>query len=244
MVQALIERLQDLEQIYREFDVVSDDLSCQLGVPLCIPNCGKCCEVVLAHRIEAVFAVHVSIREGILDEVASRAQNWLLEHHSQAPTYDGPPLDSVDTKISEEFRALAELKCPFLLADRTCLIYHGRPMVCRAYGVTRIAGPTLDFCPRPLGKGETELHKAWANTPELKDNINKFIASLNGTDWKMVGRLPTAIFDLVHPERFKEYATDNRIASAKLIGLPRLYPGLLWQEQIRGMMEHAKGIDK
>lgn len=228
----MIETLLSLERIYKAYDAVSDELSRQLEVPLCIPNCGKCCGVVFAHRIEAIFAVSSSLGQGAIDSLIDHSEGWLLEKHSQAPTYEGAILGEVSQKLKQEFLSLCKLPCPFLLPDKTCLIYRGRPLVCRAYGVTHMTSPTPDFCPRPLGKGETITNRAWVDTPELKTMIKEFIEGLPDPDWRVVGLLPAAIFKQVSPEKYRAYIEDNKIATAKLIGLPSQYLGLLWQEQM------------
>lgn len=228
----MIEQLMGLESIYQAFELASSELAKQLAVPLCVPGCGKCCETVLAHRIEAIFAISASIGEGKLEKLTEFTEGWLLEKHSCAPSYEGPKFGELKPAILGEFFALSQIPCPFLLSDKTCLIYRGRPLVCRAYGVTHIAGPTLDHCQRPLGKGESKIVRAWLPLPELKKLINDYFQTLPDEDWKVTGYLPVAIFKLLKPEKYRAYIADNRIASAKLIGLPHQYPGVLWQEDL------------
>ncbi len=229
---APVKELQNLEQIYRTFDVLSYAFSDQLGVPLCVPNCGRCCEVVATHCIEAVFVIRTSFREETLDELVDRSERWLLKRHKQAPTYSGLQFDTPEPHVMEQFWALRRSPCPFLLTNKTCLIYNCRPLICRAYGVTHITGPSIDFCPRPLGKGESETYRAWADDTELKKSVEAFLHNLTDPRLKVVALLPTLIFEQVCPEKYKAYMAENKIANAKLVCLPQQYPGLLWQEQM------------
>ena len=230
----MIESLVGLERIHNAFDAVADELKGRLGVPLCIPGCGKCCETVLAHRIEAIFAISSSIGEGKIERVLDLTESWLLDRHKEAPTYEGPQFGELKPRIVQEFWALTGVPCPFLTSDKSCYIYRGRPMVCYAYGVTHMPGPTPDYCPRRLGKGEVGGLRAYADVPGLKMMVTEFISTLPDPDWRVVGFLPAIIFKQLKPDKYRAYIEDNKIASAKLVGLPMQFPGMLWQEEMEG----------
>lgn len=228
----MLDALLGLERIYNGFDAAADELTKELGIPLCVEGCGKCCLTPTTYRIEGIFAVSASLGDGKIDIVADCAESWLLDHHKVAPTYEGPQFGSLKPEMKVELRVLSSTPCPFLLSDKTCLIYRGRPMVCRAYSVTHMPGPTLDFCHRLLGKGETETHRAYIDNPQLEKMVRDYFNSLEDPDWKVSGLLPTVIFKQIHPKKYEGYIADNRIASAKLVGLPQEYLGMLWQEQM------------
>lgn len=225
----MIENLLELEQLYRSFEGAARTLEGTLGTPLCQESCGKCCQTVFAHRVEGIFAISTSIGDGTLDQVSDCAESWLLDRHACAPTYEGPHLGPL-SKIGPELYRLSVSPCPFLMEDKGCLIYRGRPMVCRAFGVTYTPGPRKDFCPRRRGSGEAEDVLGWVDTPELEHNVKRYFNSLPA-DLKMVGLIPSIIFKQLHPDKWKAYIADNRIASAKLVGLPDDYPAMLWQHQ-------------
>jgi len=230
----MIESLLGLEKIYRQFDAAGGNLERQLGVSICQPGCGKCCEITVPviWRIEAVYAISKALGVEIYERMVSDAEGWLLDRHKCTPTYEGPKPGYLNDKVKDEFYALIKTHCPFHDIDMSCYIHSGRPMVCRAYGVTHMPGPNPDSCPRPLGIGETESTRAWVDIPNLKTQVLSLMGSLNDPDLRVCGLLPTAIFKLAHPDKYQDYIEDNRIASAKLIGLPNQYIGMITQEQM------------
>ena len=230
----MIEALASLSRIHRDMDAAVVALETQLGVPICIPNCGKCCETVLAHRIEADFAISAVIGEGKFYEMVSRCEGWLLERHKEAQIYEGPPVGVVQAKIAEEWHKLVNLPCLFLEGDKSCPIYGGRPLVCRAFGVTHAPGPTPDFCPRPLGVGESRLRRGYMDSQQLQQEVKTLLAELPDKEWATSGWLPAIIYREACPDKYKALVADNKVASAKLIGVTQDY-GLLWQEQMEAM---------
>lgn len=227
----MIEALASLSQVHKDMDAARIALETQLGVPICIPNCGKCCETVLAHRIEADFAISAVIGEGKFYEVVSRCEGWLLERHKEAQIYEGPPVGVVQVKIAEEWNRLVHMPCLFLEGDKGCLIYSGRPLVCRAFGVTHAPGPTPDFCPRSLGVGEDQRRRGYVDSQQLQQKVKTLLAGLQDKEWATSGWLPTIIYREACPDKYRALVADNKIASAKLIGVTQDY-GLLWQEQM------------
>lgn len=237
----MIESLLGLERIYRQFDAASNELSQQLGVPICKEGCGRCCEITtpIVWRLEAVYAISKALGSGIFERMVSDAEGWLLERHSCAPAYEGPYLGELTPRIKGEFIALGDTPCPFLDADKSCYIHPGRPMACRAYGVTHMPGPLPASCPRPLGRGESESYRAWVDIPNLMVQVLALMGSLDDKDLQVAGYLPTAIFKLGRPDKYRDYINDNKIATAKLIGVPDKYMGLITQEQM--VREQAVG---
>lgn len=227
----MIEALASLSQIHMDIDAARVALETQLGVPICIPNCGKCCETVLAHRIEADFAISAIIGEGKFQEMVSLCEGWLLERHKESQIYEGPPFGMVCPELAIEWDSVRDIGCPFLNSDKRCFIYSGRPLVCRTFGVTQ-AGPTPDWCARPLGIGEGENRRGYIDNQQLKHLVKAFLDGLPDKDWTTMGWLPTVIYREACPDKYRALVADNRIASAKLIGLTEDYT-LLWQEQIQ-----------
>lgn len=230
----MVEALASLSQIYKAIDAESLALERHLGVPICTPSCGKCCETVLAHRIEADFAISAVIGEGKFHEMVSRCEGWLLERHKEAQIYEGPPVGVVQARIAEEWRNLVHMPCLFLESDKSCLIYGGRPLVCRAFGVTHTPGPTPDFCPRPLGVGEDQRRRGYIDNQQLEQLVKALLDELSDKEWAVSGWLPAIIYREACPEKYKALVADNKVASAKLIGITKEY-GLLWQEQMEAM---------
>ena len=237
----MVEVLASLSQLHRVIDAESLALEAQLGVPICIPNCGRCCETVLAHRIEADFAISAVIGEGEFHEMVSRCEGWLLERHKVAQIYEGPPVGIVQAQIAEEWHKLVHIPCIFLESDKSCLIYGGRPLVCRAFGVTHAPGPTADFCPRPLGVGENQRCRGYMDNQKLEQVVKTFLAGLADKEWATSGWLPAIIYREACPDKYKALVADNKVASAKIIGVTQEY-GLLWQDQLEAIWQRQREV--
>jgi Fe-S-cluster containining protein len=218
--------------MYKDLSKAEKQLETELGVSICMQGCGKCCQVAtpFAYRLEALFSVSVASGAGILDKVINLSEGWLLEKHNVTPTYEGFKFGFLEPKVRDEFYALGRSECPFLL-DKGCLIHLGRPLVCRAYGVTHMPGPDVNFCPRPLGKGEDITKRGWVDVENLKSTFLSIVGSCEA-DYRICGLLPSHIFKLTRPKLWKAYIADNKIASAKLVGLQDQYIGLVTQEQM------------
>lgn len=227
----MVEALASLSQIHKAIDLERLELEAQLGVPVCVPNCGKCCETVLAHRVEADFAISVMIGQAKFQEMVALCEGWLLERHKEAQIHEGPPFGMVRLEVATEWNSVKDIECAFLTSDKRCAIYSARPLVCRTFGVTQ-AGPAPDWCIRPLGVGESESRRGYIDNQELKQVVKAFLDGLPDKDWATMGWLPTIIYREACPEKYRALVADNRIASAKLIGLTEDYT-LLWQEQIQ-----------
>lgn len=227
-----IQDLIDLGEIYKVFGLMALDLSSDLMVPLCVENCGKCCDITVppAHRIEGIYAISVLLGEGTREKILSITEGWLLETHSQSPTYEGVYRGVLTEKLVDEYYAIASTRCPYMTADKKCMIYDGRGMVCRAFGVTNIPGPGPEFCPRPLGKGETAWSRGHIQNVPFNKQVMEYFSKLE-RDMVISGLLPSIIYKYLEPEKYDGYAHDNKIATAKLLGFPFQYTGLIFQEQ-------------
>jgi Fe-S-cluster containining protein len=230
-----------LEQIYSIFSQAETELEKQLGTPICVPNCGKCCEVTvpITRRVEAIYMLSTVTGEGTLERLADYAESWLRERHKETPTYEGPCFGRVPPHIQREFEAIVRTPCPFLSAEKRCLVHTGRPLVCRAYGVTHMPGPEMDFCPRKLGTGETASVRGYVGIPEIRQLVDQYYRNLADKELKVSGLLPGLILKKLRPETWKGLLADNKIASAKLIGFQH-YPGLIWQADMERAYKEAR----
>lgn len=236
----MIDAFGKLHKFYRGFGSAERQLENTIGRSICISGCGKCCQAntVRCMTIEAMNAVSILTGTGELTKVMSIAEGWLLERHHEAPTYEGMISGRfVPAKIKEEAGVLASLPCPFLSETKQCLIHGARPLVCRAYGVTRI---TTGFCPRPPGKGETWSEYMYMQAPQLQTDIHKFKESYRVThpEWVIFGFLPAVLYRAGREEKFRKLVRDNRIASAKIIGT-HLDETLMWQPLVEAI---KKGV--
>lgn len=195
-------------------------LTGQLGRPICIENCGRCCfQTPTVHSIEASYIISYLMGAGKL-KVVDWCRGWLLEKHKVAPTYEGVPHGVVNHNITLEWNVLAQTPCHLLTSDKKCFVHQFRPLHCRAWGVLK---RPAEYCPRPLGKGESEINRMYVggehalilmrNTVEFKKRVKE-----RNPDWAQMGFLPTMIFRQAREREFRELIADNKIASAKLVG--------------------------
>jgi Fe-S-cluster containining protein len=232
----MLEALMRLHKFYKGFEAADICLEQTVGKPTCISGCGKCCQVntVRSSTIEAINAVSILTGQGKLDQVLQLTEGWLLDHHKEAPTYDGMIVNKfVPPKIREEFEKLSVLPCPYLLENMQCLVHDARPLVCRAYGVTRTNN---GFCPRPPGKGETLTQFQYIKSPQLRNEIENFKKkyTIEHPEWLIYGFFPTLIYRAAKEKEFRKLVQDNQIATAKIIGT-QLDTTLMWQPQLEAL---------
>lgn len=235
----MINELLALREIHQGFQDAADVLAASLGVPICV-GCGQCCRenTPIAFQIEGIWAVSSLTGAGLLRDALSIAEGWLLERHHEAQTYEGMPRGAVNPRVSDEFDLLHRLPCPFLTADNRCSVYIGRPLPCRAFGVTRMASPK---CQRPLGFGELTFRKAYFDGESAELNLKAALEVLvkETAPERMASALfPTLLFRHANPDKFYAYVGDNRIASAKLLAVP-FSPAILWQSQLAFLAKAA-----
>ncbi len=223
-----------LEEIYFYYQRAQDKLERLIGVPICKEGCGWCCEhtCISVLPIEAHYAVSVLIGQGQptdISEVVQRCESWLLERNPRLNLYLGtiPPTLAQCQSLKEQANWLMNsTPCP-LLKEKRCLIHAARPLICRAYGVTRLPAQA---CPRRNGKGETMTQRACMNDPAIKETVEELFATLP----KQTAFLPTMIFSVLRPQTMAKHISDNKIASARLIQFAK-DPNLLWQEQLNAV---------
>ncbi len=234
----MIEAFRKLHQFHRAFDDADRYLQQTIGRSTCVSGCGRCCETntTTCMIIEAIDAVSILIGVGKLKKAVSIAEGWLLERHNEAPSYEGMLAGCfVPPKIRDEFAAINRLPCPFLSDAKQCIIYEARPMVCRAYGVTR---SSMGLCQRPPGKGETLSQFMYMQVPGLMKDIHAFKEKYHGAhrEWVTFGFFPTLLYRTAREKEFRNMVRDNRVATAKIIGT-ELDQTLMWQSQIEAFQK-------
>lgn len=218
----MLETFQKLRAIHRLVDDAESWLTKQLGVPICTPSCGLCCSqnVLAIHSIEASLIISELLGAGKTRYIDA-ARSWLIDHHTGVDTYEGVPYGVITGKIREEWDSLSSTPCIFLQGDKTCAIYKSRPLPCRTYGVTRSAS---EYCPRPIGKGESYVKRMYVGGEPLdliKNAWDLFIQETKYAhpDWIKQGFMPTMLFRQARELEFRGLIADNKIATAKLVGL-------------------------
>lgn len=226
-----IEAFIRLHGIQKGFEGVAGELEKLIQTPICVDNCGLCCEVNTPRwtALEAMNAITVLAGNGTLDEALKRAEDWLIRK-DVATSYEGLLAGCyVPPKINAEYTAISQTPCPMLTDEKKCLVHAARPLACRAYGVTRSCS---GFCPRPAGKGEPVTDRMYMKCPELRADIEALWKEAKEINPRFIiqGFMPTMLFRAGREAKFYELAYDNKIASAKIVGTD-IDSTLLWQEQ-------------
>jgi len=227
----MIEAFAKLRQFGLAFEQLDMRLQEAVGKPTCVSGCGRCCTIPSCMIIESMNAVSTLMGEGKLTKAVAIAEGWLLERHSEAPSYEGMLAGCfVPPKIKDEFAALAQLPCPFLTETKECSVYSARPLTCRAFGVTR---SSMGICNRAPGKGETLSQFNYVQAPRLRAEIDKFRVRYHEEhkEWVTYSFFPTLLLRAANEKKFRELVNDNRIATAKIIGT-EIDQTLMWQPQL------------
>ena len=242
MIQAFL----DLRALQKTYDAAERLLEESIGSPVCISGCGKCCQtnVPLCRIIEGINMVSAvgTLGHKSLKRAIQAAEGWLLEHHAGVSLYGGlsPLAKQYSGQILDEFSILQHSQCPFLEANSRCLIYEFRPLICRAYGVF-LNGMLI--CPRPPGRGETLTQRATIDPRQVKPLLKEFHKRCRKKEpaWITSGFAPTLLFRAARPTLFREYVTEGRIASAKLMGVS-LDVDFTWQPPLEDLPRRQKPV--
>jgi Fe-S-cluster containining protein len=165
----------------------------------------------MASIIEGINLVSVSMWDKAkIARLVQTSEEWLLEPHNNK-IYNGVPFGPQSGEIMNEWYNTARSQCPFLLPTMDCMIHKDRPLTCRAYGVFR---DSAEFCPRPLGKGESESRHAVINSNQIQPLVEEFFNDCRKRQpvWAIRSYIPTVIFRAASPKKFKEYIEDNKIS--------------------------------
>lgn len=235
-----------LERIHRGYDAAAEQVVASKG-PICIEGCGLCCQhnSVVAMGIEADYAVSYLLgKPSLIDPILDACEEWLTR---KGPYTYGKAITEAnrDVVLNEYFLIGRGEQCPFLLADKRCQIHYARPLVCRAYGVTRIPG---DECPvAPIPGRPTDERMSWdGHHPlqvvrrnglfeqvvlyDLVSNLRHDIE--NETLYGVEGFFYNLLMMRLRPARLAALMDEGKVPLAKaLVGMYGNHM-LLWQEQI------------
>ncbi len=210
---------QQLAVVHRVLEGAAGELG-TLG-DICLPNCGRCCmdNTVRVLECEAAYVVSTLMSEPHrLRTVLSIAAGWLQEWTG----FDRrPPSGLSQEELFGEYVKAASSPCPFLSAAKGCLIYEGRPVVCRAYGVTRTTGPE---CPRSMSKMRPVPYIGGQPEARVKGIMGRL--SRGATS----GLLPTLVLLAAEPQRARRLI-DQGVPAGKLLLRDGDLPGVLTQDQ-------------
>ena len=200
--------LSGLRKIHELFDAARAEVEMATGKPLCVPHCGLCCQAntPAGWDLEAAHAVSKLYGNARLArEIERRSWVWL---HSQRNINSG-----------EGVATASRSPCPYLAADMSCLIYDGRPLACRAFGVTRVAPA---YCKRDMGHGELpgrRLIYGGEGEAELRANVD-------------------ALYHRIKDNRLGAYTLFPILVLVEMgrkvgrVPIARIPLGLLWQDQV------------
>ncbi len=233
----MLKAFHGLRQIHKMFGEAESALVESIGRPICLPKCGRCCMVntPTMSSIEAIHAASVLTGTGRLRGVLAIAEGWLVERDGNLTLFEGRPLGWMKPKLIEEWQKVTFSQCPFLSAERGCHIYDVRPLTCRSWGVTRHTG---GVCPRPLGRGETAVQQMVVDGLDtIKPAVDKWKQDCRTRkpEWMVYASAPSVIMFAADPSKFKELVADNKVPSAKLVGMD-IDTSLLWQPQMDAML--------
>jgi|GEM_PF-2155927 len=246
-LEAMLRPLRALEATCRAWDAAERELVQAIGVPICV-GCGQCCATTtpLAWDVEAQFIVSWLMgHPGGTTKILSRCEGWLLDRDPGLTVYGlkgAVTREEMQRLVPEMQRLLQASPCP-MLEDRRCLIYEARPLVCRAYGVTRMASR---LCTRPLSKlesGDVRAHIGPLSPlgVKLRQMLVETLKGAAAVGWINSRFLATSLFAALRPDILNGYVDDNRIASAKLVLAP-YNPAILFQDQLNAVWAHEAQV--
>jgi len=132
-----------------------------------------------------------------------------------------PPSAMSNDERFREYVKSTSSSCPFLDGDKLCIIHDARPVVCRAYGVTRTTGPE---CPRPISKMRPVPYIGGAPEARIKDIMG------NLSKGATTGLLPTLILLAADPKRMNRVIQQG-VPAGKILLRDGALPGVLTQDQ-------------
>lgn len=168
-------------------------------------------------------------------KIIDEAEGWLIEKHGLS-IFRGNPTGTIPPDLLEEYRQVNKMQCPFMQADKRCLIYQERPLTCRAFGVYRDNAGI--GCPRPPGKGETITQHCVVNGEEVRQVLRGWQGELRSKNpsWTVRAFVPAVLFKVAQPEKFKVYLDANQIASAKLVAT-NTDTSIMFQSQLNALRQ-------
>lgn len=225
-----------LESLHANLAEAQRQLEAQIGVPICVDGCGRCCLVNTppAWGVEVEYAVQWLVqqpadkREKILD----RCRQWLelpvLEERAMGrsparivrrPERGPRPLltDAMFQQMRPELEVAERGTCPMLdTTTMACMIHEVRPLACRTYGVTHLP---QEFCPRPEGAGENATTRGIVEGDPARLMFRQTQAMLTAVrgyprlaDWEF---LPTGLLRRFRPDVMDRI--QDAVPTAKLL---------------------------
>ena len=236
----LLDSYQRLEALHGAFEGAALMLEQTRAAPLCVEDCGKCCEsnVPYVWGIEAEYILSCTPGLRGMSQLVQACEDWLVAHDSRL-TIHGPvkPPTQQSKEYSDrlmmEWAMVFQGGCPLLTVDKRCSIHPSRPLACRAYGVTHIPDP---FCPRPLAPGETQTKQMFFGEPAtLRDLLAETMGTIPEPELRMAWPLPTALVRWAKPDKFKLLEQNGSVPTARLMRMHKS-PAILWQGQMDTMI--------
>ena len=221
-----------LEVIHRDYQVAQRMVETAIGVPIC-QRSGLCCanNSISCYGFEAEYFCSCLIGAGLLKDALDRCRAWLTEPGQW--TY-GSRIDlEVLTKLMPELHRASRSRCCFMTGDKGCLMYAGRPVACRSYGLTRMAGPD---CPRRVGIGEDALHRATWDPDRpmapIRPRLRALVASVEEPLFSRQAFLPMMVFQRFRADELAGLVDDGKVPLVKMhVGWGEGI-SMLWQEQV------------
>lgn len=237
-----------LDKIYKSLKKEQKKLEQVLRCPICIPNCGRCCEVncVTAHPVEIVYMAQWLKKQPrqFRDDVLNRCYEWLIKKDEYTAMRMGfgtvaMGADELDRFNSELFYLVHATPCPMMTDDKQCLIHPARPIQCRTFGVTRIVPP--EVCPRPLGKIEEGRYRAYRNDPKetqaIRNDIDRLVERCKSKP-HYSKFLAAGLFLEFYPQHFAEMVYMNVVSTSRIALMGG--QGILWQYQVDELTEREQ----
>lgn len=229
---SLLARLATVDELKQLYSDAQDELEGHLGVPICVANCGICCEhnvpMVWGFEVEAIASYILGQGEKFTKEILDRCEDWLLDNNSG---FTVKYLLDHPQKMLEEVHKVNIGTCPLLTSDRKCSVWLQRPVACQAYGVTTY--PT--GCPRPLGKGEYGNIRAFNQGlgTKINETLNKILQFVSNDDLfaSTVGYLPTMLMAKMRAVEFSGLVSSGKVNPVKLATNQVTSPAIITEEQ-------------
>jgi Fe-S-cluster containining protein len=231
--EALIKRLNLVEAVRGLYQQAQNELEARIGIPVCMPNCGQCCETVMVWGIE-VESIASSLvgQERLLNDVMDRCEAWLAKRNGHI--YSPKQLAENTPVLLERAHELMTGRCPLLSEDLKCLIYQERPLSCRAFGVTSYPRR----CPRPCGLGESGSTRAYNQgmAPVIKEALKQLLVHCSEDRFSVTtGFLPTLLMSRLRAQRFAGMVDSGKVDPVKLVRGYMTSPTILSQDQAAGL---------
>lgn len=229
---ALIQSYDVLERLHQALDQGQAELEQAIGGPICTENCGKCCQenTPIAHITEVRYILStILLQPGMREKLIQHSLDWLTYRHPGIASYgvivDRPKNQQERDLLTRESKVAVSRQCPFLTAEKRCMIHQARLVVCRAYGITILAD---QWCPRPLHSTETDTRRMSVGADTKLGQVIKRLSSElceshNGATANYVGILPFLLAKELAPDKLQGLIDENRIADVKrALGRPML----------------------